>query len=44
MEDDVNYLKLARQAGVTSIMYFVDPIQIKALWPVVQSEGFFVSF
>lgn len=38
MEVDVNYLKLARQAGLASIMHLVDPIQIKAVWPVVQSE------
>ena len=43
MEFDVNFLKLARQAGVASTMHFVDPIQIKAVWPVVQNEGFFVS-
>jgi hypothetical protein len=44
MEVDVNFLKLARQAGEPSTIRFVDPLQIKAAGPVVQSEGFIVSF
>ena len=44
MEVDVNFLKLAKHAGVASFIHFVDPTQIKAVWPVVQSEGFLVPF
>jgi len=44
MEFDVNFLKLARQAEVASFVHFVDPIEIKAVRPVVQSEGLLVSF
>jgi hypothetical protein len=43
MEVDVKFLKPARQAGAASIVHVLDPLQIKAARPAVQSEEFFES-